>query len=239
MGPTGLLLPLHIEDFMALQSAYQYYNFISLFLILLFLLAASQRDERFAAIGGVGMSAFCVYLGWLNYTNAWAATALCGFIAIIYYVTAANREKFGQRGQGSLLLNVVFVIAAMQIAFGVINATAIFPSATQTTITNGGYQNVNLGAETTKMINEGGLLQNAIDEVTVIADAAMSSIRVVAQIVLGMIYFPSVIWTAMPWLQGNAAVVIAMNALCFAMWFIEALWFYNTFWKPGFETARV
>jgi hypothetical protein len=237
-GPSGVMLPLGFEVFFPVNVSTQYYNYLSLFLIFLIGLSIGQRDERFGALATVGMSAFCVYIGWLNYSGVFAVVALCSVPAIFGYITQANREKYGQRGQGSLLMNLVVVIIVAQVVFGIVNASTIFPTAMQSTITTT-YANMDISKEIVTISNSGGALQSMVDFATVMGDMAISGFRLLVSIIYSLIWLKGVILVFMPWLASNVWTDAVLWAVQFAEWTIYAIFAFNLFWKPGFETVRV
>src|SRR5271157_3232414 len=142
-GASGILVPLGFENFMSVQSAQMFYNYIA---VILLLLIASVTGSK-------GEAAWCVIIpilgglefmfGWLTFgnpTNAVACLVVAGILGVGLYMNDQNREKYGIAGPGSKYLNIMMFIIVFQVCLGMIPTLGIFGAqATSAPVFNQSY----------------------------------------------------------------------------------------------------
>jgi hypothetical protein len=130
-------------------------------------------------------------------------------IAVAIYMNDSLHMNFGIPGPGSKFLNIVFFMIILQSVVGFVNTSAIWGD--NVGVQTADYSNVDLQAEVTSMSNSGGLLTDALSALTVLADIAISVIKVFISIVVSVFLFGVAILLIFPFL--NTPLVVAFLAV--------------------------
>ena len=253
----NLLIPLGIEHFVSATDAIMYYNYIAIGLIMLFAAFAGQSNEtRFTFFIPV-FAGLMTFIGWLQApdpTTYWGMIIGCIFLGALMYLNDVNHEKFGLPGPGSKLLTVVFMIIVFEASVTLVSTSGlnVFPelngnggmSQQNLTCQGYGYQcdangNVMLSASVSGISNAGGA---NLDVVSIGAWAIQAMIGVVLfliKIVAAVLIFSVVLIAAYPALAASPQALLFLGVLQLVIWAIYAVYFYNIFYKPSFETSQV
>lgn len=206
-GPSGLLAPLGIENYMPLDEALIWYNWICFAIIFPFACAAGSRETRFFALGIPALVSIFLWLGWFNTPDP-ATTYGLVVVSVLMgaglYMKGSLRENWGLGGPGNTLLNIVVYLIILQAVIGFVNTSAIWPE--NTGVANDDYSNVDLTEQTEGLINEGGVLNTLIDTATILYNIAFSAIRVFVSIIASIVLFSVVLVLAFPFLNTPLAV---------------------------------
>jgi hypothetical protein len=259
--PLGLLIPLGIENFVPTADAIMYYNYIAVGAILLVASFAGQANEsRFAFFVPV-FAALMVFIGWLQApdpTTQWGMIIGCIFLGALMYMNDMNHEKYGLPGPGSKLLTVVFMIIVFQASVTLVstNGMNLMPEIgnsgmSQSSLlcgdqTTGGYGyqcdangNMMFDSSVKSISNIGG---SGLDIVSIglwALQAMVGAIIFLLKIVAAVLVFSVVLYAAYPALAASPQAVLLLGFMQLIIWGIYAVYFFNIFYKPSFETSGV
>lgn len=206
-GPSGLLVPLGIENYMPLDEALVWYNWICFAIIFPFACAAGSRETRFFVIAIPIITAIFAWWGWFNTPDpatTYGLIIVSALMGVGLYMKGALRENWGLGGPGSTLINLVVYIIILQAVIGFVNTSTIWNE--NTGIANEDYSNVDLSEQTEGLISEGGVLNTLINTATILYNIAFSAIRVLVSIIASIALFSVVLLLAFPFLNTPIAL---------------------------------
>lgn len=233
-GENGVLVPLGIP----VEYVYVY-TWISLCILFLIAASASQRNGEFWAILLPLFAAMFVWWGWLVMPTeaGMGVIIMASILALGIYFKGKQQEKFGIAGPGSPFLNIVFWMIIIQASIGFINAvnvqSEIFGSnSTNSAITPTAYQNVDLSANVPKYAQTGGVGADIASTIYFAAQAAYSVLILFWKVVMGIIWFKSLVLSIAPFLAEYSIVNLFLNVISVGIDFIIAIAVWTMIFKP-------
>lgn len=234
-GPTGILIPLGIEQFLPIETALIMYNFISLgFIFFIAAMSGSRSESRFCVVVPIITGMF-MYIGWLNAPNpakAWAITIIAGLLGVAIYMNEMNHEKYGIGGPGSKLMNLVFFLIIFQAAFGLIsNYNLIEMENTQPIpdVCNVGYncdeyRNIDLSNSVTQYNESTGILSSVFNALTQLPTVVLQIIIFMINILAFVTFFPFMVGATLngifPGISTNVYYLAFAGVMNLAIWAI-------------------
>lgn len=237
-GPSGMLVPLGIENVMPLAAARVWYNWICVIILLPLAAVASQRNHHQYAIIIPAVAAILMGFGWLytvNMAQTLGAIIFVGFIGAAYYIKTVLRINWGMGGPGSTLMNLVVFMIIISATFGIINSSGIWPD--NTGVQPNQFTNVNLEDEIQQMGNTGGGLDDLVNLGTFFLTSAAASLKVFITMCLSIGAFGAAVLLMYPWLAQSALVLAIISLLQTVIWILYAKFIYDIFYvKSQFAT---
>jgi hypothetical protein len=242
-----VLVSLGIENLpnMTLTKASSLYNWIAIGFIFLIGSMSSKRMTRFFAILIPIFASLFVYFGWLQASNpaqTYAVIIICAIMGVVTYMKGSLRENFGGGGPGNLIINIVFYLIILQTCVGLVNATGVWQHGNQTNYapTPTDYQmnapNADLTQTVPTISNSGGLLQSVTGTASILAQLAISCVKMLMDIVVSIAAFSITINNIFPFITapdgGGMLGVFMLAALQVGIWFAYVLFFVNLMAKP-------
>ena len=245
-GPTGIMVPLGIENYFDLTTSLMFYNYIALGII--FFIAAmsgSRSESRFCILIPV-FSGLMTWIGWLNSPDpaqTWAVTIIAGILGIMIYMNDMNHEKYGIGGPGSKLLNVAIYLILFQASIGLIAGFGIFPGGSNIPsidICNVGfecnqYRNIDLEASVAQINDSSGILDDIVSTVAQLPVVIWQSLVFLAKIAVSITFFSitlsGVMNTLYPGIVDNSTYLLFIAFLQLSIWAIYVLAIIN--WPSG------
>lgn len=237
-GPYDILVSLHIEDFLPIAQARLYYNWISVFIIVLIGAFASSRTTRFFGILIPVVAALLVYFGWFTYNDPANPARLMGVIIIgivlaaAIYMKGSLHERFGIAGPGSLMFNVVFFIIIMQATVGFVNSTELWGGINAAPTGSDQYTNIDLKSEITTISNTGGALNDLTQMTMILADMVLGVIRMFLAMGMALVLFSVVLGVIYPWMVANPIGVSLLGVLQLGIYIIYYMALMRFVYKP-------
>lgn len=237
-GPYDLLVPLGIENFLPIDQARIYYNWISVFLIIVIGVMASSRTTRFLGILVPVVAALCVYFGWFTMNDPAAPEGyLLGVIiiglvmAVAIYMKGSLHERFGIAGPGSLFFNVVFYIILLQATVGFVNSTHIWGGLNSAPTPTNEYTNIDIAGEIDTINNTGGGL-GIVELGTVLAQLAVGCLQMFLSMGLALAAFSVVLGMIYPWMVQNYMGAGLLTLMQLGIYIVYYMAFMRMVWKP-------
>lgn len=237
-GPFDILVSLHIEDFLPIAQARLYYNWISVFIIVLIGAFASSRTTRFFGILIPVVAALLVYFGWFTYNDPANPARLMGVIIIgivlaaAIYMKGSLHERFGIAGPGSMMFNVVFFIIIMQATVGFVNSTDLWGGINAAPTGSDQYTNIDLQSEVTTISNTGGALNDLTQMTMILADMALGVLRMFIAMGMALVMFSVVLGVIYPWMVASPMGVSLLVILQLGIYIIYYMAFMRFVYKP-------
>ena len=251
-GPAGVLVSLGIEYLTSNPTlVYQLYNYAAVIPLFILAITASQRDARFVNILIPVWAGLMLFFGWLKYpdvngvvgsgaANAFALIVILVMLAIMTYMQETIHERFGIAGPGNKIIKIFTFIIILQAVVVFMNAAsvfpAIFPTGTQAISTGNTQQflNVDMNYQLTGMSGSGGLLAPVVDIATATLQIAISAIKMLISILIGIAAFSLILAAIFPWIvQAGAMGTAFLVILQFAIWSMYLIFIVTIFYKPG------
>jgi hypothetical protein len=250
-GPTGYLVSLGIENVLDATTATMMYNYIALGILFFIAAFAGARNEaRFCITVPIFAGVF-VWFGWLKSPQplqSLAVIIICGLLGVMVYLNEVNHEKYGIKGPGSKLMNIILFIILFQAAIGFTNSLNLFaagPSQVPTgqcTIGNqsvgatcDAYGNIQLSS-VSSVSSSGGLLEQIISVATALPQMILTLIVFLIQIGIAIIGAPFMIAATMeglwPGISANAAYVAFMVVVGAVFYFCDVMFLISLVVKP-------
>ena len=230
-GPSGILVPLGLENYMPLAQARIWYNWVCVIIIVPLACVASQRNyERFAIFIPM-VAAILVGFGWLHSSNMVQTVGLIiglGLLGAALYMKASLRQTFGLGGPGSTLTNLAIYMIVLGAVFGLINSPNIWGDNTINIPSQ--YSNVDLGKEIPQMNNAGGLLDDIANIATVLITAGIAALKVLLTVTGSIACFTYMLVLMFPWLAQSALAMGILGIFQFCIYFLYAKFAYDVFY---------
>ena len=227
-GPDGVLVPLGIP------ITYVYlYTWISLCILFLIAASASQRNGEFWAILLPLFAAMFVWWGWLVMPTeaGMGIIIMAAVLAIGIYFKGKQQAAFGIAGPGSPFLNIVFWMIIMQASIGFINGVGLFTFA-PSAVTPTAYQNVDLAASVPAYAQTGGVGADVTATLFFAAQAVVSSVMLFWKVVMGIVWFKSLVLSIAPFIGQYAIIDLFLNVISVGIDFIIAIAVWTMLFKP-------
>jgi len=238
-GPSGILVPLGIENFVPLEQARVWYNWICIIIIVPLGCVASQRNfERFAVFIPI-VAAILAGFGWLHSGNMVTTIGLIiglGLLGAALYMKASLRQTFGIGGPGSTLVNLAVYMIILGAVFGLLNSPNIWGDNTAPIPSQ--YSNVDLGKEIPQMNNAGGLLDDIVNLGTVLITAGMAALKVLLAVIGSIACFTGMLLLMFPWLSQSALAMGILAIFQFGIYFLYARLAYDVFFVKSMYSAE-
>jgi len=236
-GPSGMLVPLGLENVMPLEQARMWYSWICIIIILPIAAFSSQRNHHMFAVFIPVIAAILVGIGWLYTPNLTQTMGLIiggGFFGAAYYAKTQMRNTWGSGGPGSMLMNIVVFMIILSGVVGFVNSAAIWGE--YGAVPNQ-FTNVNLEDEVTQISNQGGFIDDIYNLGTAFLSAAASSIKVFLSIMISVAAISAALLLVYPWLMDSPMVISALVTFQVVLWILYAKMAYDMFYvKSQFAT---
>jgi len=228
-GESGVLVPLGIPP------SYLYiYTWISLCFLFLIASSASQKNGEFWAILLPLFAAMFVWWGWLvmPVQQGMGIIIMAAILAIGVYFKGKQQQSFGIAGPGSPFLNIVFWMIIIQASIGFINATGMFSFMGNSAVTPLQYQNVDLTESVPNYAQTGGIGGEFVSTMFFAAQAVVAAMTMMWKVLMGIIYFKSLVLSIAPFLGEYAIVDLFLNVITIGIDFIIAVAVWMWLFKP-------
>lgn len=250
----GLLIDLHIQDFVPANVAIMYYNYIAISLIVMWAGFASASNESRYTFTTPFFAAFLVWIGWLNAgldaASYWGIILFCLFLGAIMYINDMNHEKYGTAGPGDKLIALSFMIMCFTASFGFVSSSQLglfngqASGTSQNVMCGTAYScdangNVDLAVSVTSVKSSGGLWESILDDISILTAIALSILKLVVVVIGSVLFFSVVVLAAYPELATSAQVVAFLAVLNLVIWAIYLSTFFRWFYKPGLGDGHI
>lgn len=240
-GAYDILVSLGIENFLPIDQARIYYNWISVLLIVVIGAMASSRTTRFLGILVPVVAAMCMYFGWFTYNDGFPigdrllGVVIIGLVmGVAIYMKGSLHERFGIAGPGSLFFNVVFYIILLQASVGFINSTYIWSGFEAAPTPTNEYSNIDLAGEIDTINNTGGGL-GVVELGTVLAQLAVGCLQMFLSMGLALAAFSVVLGMIYPWMAQNYMGAGLLALIQIGIYILYYMAFMRFVWKPTNE----
>jgi hypothetical protein len=250
-GPTGYLVSLGIETILDANIAQMMYNYIALGILFFIAAFAGSRNEARFCITIPMFAGVFLWFGWLKSPQplqSLAVIIICGLLGIMIYMNEVNHEKYGIKGPGSKLMNIVLFIILFQAALGFTNTLNLFSvgpsqvSTGQCSIGNqsigatcDAYGNIQLSS-VSEVSSSGGLLAQIISVATALPQMILTLMVFMIQIGLAIIGAPFLIAATMeglyPGISANSAYLAFMVVIGAIFYFCDIMFLISLVVKP-------
>lgn len=250
----GLLIDLHIQDFLPVGVARMYYNYISVALLVMWAGFASASNESRYVVSTPFLAAFLVWIGWLNngaeIASYWGIILFCLFLGAILYVNDMNHEKSGLPGPGDKLIGVAFMIMCFCASFGFVVSPQLglfngqASGTSQNVMCGTAYTcdangNVDLAVSVNSVRSSGGLWESLIDDYNILAGIAISIVKFIIVVVGSILFFSVVVLAAYPELSASPPTLAFLLAMNIVFWGVYVTAFFRWFYKPGLGDGHI
>lgn len=235
-GPSGMLVPLGIENVIPLSDALTWYNWISSGIILLVAAVASKRNFHYIALTLPMVAAIVTWFGWLQTNDTgqtWSIIIAFALLGVGIYFKQQLKESFGIGGPGSTLMSLVVFMILLSAVFGMVNSSGIWKD--NVGVASEEFSNVNLESEITSISNTGGWLDSVINSGTAFVTAAISSLKILVTMMMSIAFFSAAIVLMYPWLMASPIAIAILGIMQTAIWilyakiFVDIMYFKNIF----------
>jgi hypothetical protein len=250
-GPSGYLVSLGIENVLNAVQATMMYNYIALSILFFIAAFAGARNEaRFCVTIPIFALTFVAF-GWLHAPNPIQSTAviiICALLGVMIYMNQANQDRYGIKGPGSKLMNIVLFLILFQAAIGFTTSLNLFAagpsqvSSSQCSIGGQGigatcdaYGNIQLSS-VSSISSSGGLLSQVISVAAALPMMVLTLIVFMIQIGIAIIGAPFLIAATMeglfPGISSNGAYVAFMIVIGAIFYFCDVMFLVSLVVKP-------
>jgi hypothetical protein len=250
-GPTGYLVSLGLESVLDATTATMMYNYVALAVLFFIAAFAGARNEARFCITVPIFAGIFIWFGWLHSPQPMQSLAviiICGLLGIMIYMNEMNHEKYGIKGPGSKLMNIVLFLVLFQAALGLTNSLNLFSSGpsqvagSQCSIGNQGigatcdaYGNIQLSSVSSQS-QSGGLLANIISAVAALPMMVLTLIVFLIQMMAAIIGAPFLINATLeglyPGISTQAAYIAFMVVLAGVFYFADLMFLVALVVKP-------
>lgn len=249
-GPTGIMVPLGIENIpnITLAEVYMLYNYIAVCLMVLIAAFSGARSEsRFLIVLPI-VGGILFWFGWIHaasQTTFMAFLVLAGLLGVFSYMNDVNHEKHGIGGPGSKLLNIVFFIIIFQAAVGCVNSFDLFgadtaaqprPNACEVGYTCDTYGNIQLTESIGDLQSSGGLFESILSLVSALPLLALMFLKLMVNIITSITLFSVVLNASLsavfPGIASNGIYVAFLALMQVGIWGLYAMTLFTWYYKP-------
>ena len=244
----GLLINLHIQDFMSVNDAIMAYNYLSIAFILIWAGFADQVNESRYAFTTPLIAAFCVFVGWMRAPDPatyWGSILFCILLGAFLYVNDMNHEKSGTAGPGDKLVAVAVLIACFTASVGFITSqeTNLFGSADTSIaaqnniLCNRAYQCDSTGqpmldASVNSVAGSGGLNLDIVSLVAGMPAIILGVLRTFIMVIGSVLFFSVILLAAFPMLNDSPQVVAFLLLMNVVVILVYTFAIFRMFYKP-------
>jgi hypothetical protein len=250
-GPTGYLVSLGLENILDSGTATMMYNYLALSVIFFIAAFAGSRNEARFCITIPIFSGIFLLFGWLHAPNpvqSFAVIIICGLLGVMIYMAEVNRERYGVKGPGSRLMNIVLFIILFQAALGFTNSLNLFaagPSQVPTGMCSIGnqstgatcdaYGNLQLSS-VSSVSSSGGLLDQIVSVAAALPTMILTLIVFMIQMGAAIIGAPFLINATVdglwPGISANVAYIAFMVLVGAIFYFCDVMFLISLVVKP-------
>jgi len=262
-GASGLLVSLGFETYLTVVQSTYLYNMVSIAVLVLIASMAGSRSEAAYCILTALFAGMFEWFGWLRVTTSTGAvsntgtsgliflTVIVGLLGVILYMNDQNKQNYGVSGPGAKWFNVAFYLLFFNVALTLVSGFSVFPiGATQPIpgtcaagFTCDAVNNINFASSVSSVTASGGLTQNVVTALLALPYAAVSSLILMLNVLIGVVAFPIVLNSTLsgvfPGIASNAMYLIFLGVLEVVVLVIYALGFYETLYKPSPGTGTL
>ena len=244
----GLLIDLGIQNYVPIDQAIMYYNYIGIFFVVLWAMFASQSNESRYAFTTPLMAALMVWIGWLHATDAaqyWGSIIMCMLLGAIMYMNDMNHEKSGLPGPGDKMVTIAVMIMCFTAAygfilspqFGLFNEEGSQSGATQNLMCGTAYTcdssgNVALEASVSQITSSGGLGLDVVSVGAILLSMMVTGLKMLIIISASVVLFSVVLVAAYPVLLDSPQSIAFLAILNVVIWVIYAMAWFRLTYKP-------
>jgi hypothetical protein len=257
-GAAGVLIPLGIELFVDGAATAFLYNLLSVSVILFIAAMSGPRSEAAFCIVIPIFAGIFESFGWLTVTDSVThlpspsatsglivLTIIMGIFGVFIYMNEQNKQNYGTAGPGSKLFNIAFFLMCFTAALTAVSGFTIFPGGATQPISGtcavglpcDSFNNIDFTSAISSIGNSGGLLATVITELTALASASLAMIRLIINIMIGVVAFPLVLNSTLngifPGISANAAYAAFLVFIELGIVLIYAQGFFELLWKPS------
>lgn len=237
-GPAGVLISLGIEQVINnLTLVTQYYNYFSLFSIMILAVVSGQRDAKFISILLPIWAGFCMFAGWLKYPDpgtGFGILVVCCAIGIMTYMQETVHEKFGIAGPGNKIIKIFMFLIILQCVVVFVNSAHIFPTLGPVAPSESKYANINLDTQFSTINAAGGLTNPVVDILAIGLQMATAILMLMMKCLISITLFSAVLAEVFPWIvQAGTIGVAFLVVVQFAIWMMYLLFIFTLFYKPS------
>jgi hypothetical protein len=186
-----------------------------------------------------------MFFGWLqapdvNGPGSGAATSFALIVVLVMlgimmYMQETIHERFGIAGPGNKVIKIFVFMIILQCCVVFVNSGSIFPPTTQPiSASSTQYTNIVLSNEVAKVSGSGGIFAQVVDIVSLGAQVAFASLRLLLELIMAIGVFAYVLVQIFPWIA--EAGIIGWSFLIvmqFAIWTMYLIFIFTIFYKPG------
>jgi hypothetical protein len=250
-GAAGVLIPLGIELFVDAQATTYLYNLMSVSILLFIAAMSGPRSEAAFCIVVPIFAGIMESFGWLKLATPTETaglivlTVIMGIFGVFMYMNDQNRQNYGTAGPGSKLFNIAFFLMCFTAALTLVSGFTIFPGGATQPISGtcavglpcDSFNNIDFTSAISSIGSSGGLLATAITELTALASASLAMIRLIINILIGIVAFPVVLNSTLngifPGISANAAYMAFLVFIELGIILIYAQGFFEILYKPS------
>lgn len=222
-GPSGLLIPLGIENVVPLQTAIVWYNWICVIIILPIAAVASKRNFEYYALLLPLVAGLLTMFGWFNTGNIPQQVGVIIFFAVVavgLIMKKSLRENFGLGGPGSTFMNIAIFMIVLSAVVGMVNSSAIWQD--NTGVASNQYLNADVSQEIVQLNNAGGVLDDIINTGNALLNAGYAAVKVLLSTVLSVAVISAALVLIFPFLASSPMALALLLIFQAMMWVLEA-----------------
>jgi hypothetical protein len=237
--PGTRLISLGIETVVSDPTlVINYYNWLSVILLAIIALSASQFDAKFISILIPIWAGFELWAGWLYFPNqstGYAVIVVCAMIAIMTYMQETRHEKYGIAGPGNTIVKIFTFLIVLQSVVVFVNSAQIFPSDTVPVgIENSQYATIDLAKNMGVMNSAGGLTADIVDTGSILLQTGISVLLLLGKLLLSIAFFSVILAMVFPWIVEAGVIGTAfLVVIQIAIWVMYALFIFALYYKPS------
>lgn len=245
----GLLIDLGIQNYVPIDQAIMYYNYIALFFVILWAMFASQSNESRYLFTTPLMAALMIWIGWLHAVDAaqyWGSIVMLMLLGGILYVNDMNTEKTGKPAPGDKVITIAVMIMCFTASwgfiispeFGLFSDAGMQSGTTQvnrlcnTAYTCDSAGNVALEASISQISSSGGLTFDVVSVGAILLTMMVSAIKMFIVILGSVAFFSLILLAAYPELMNSPQSIALLALLNLVIWIIYAMAWFRLTYKP-------
>jgi hypothetical protein len=244
----GLLIDLGIQNYVPIDQAIMYYNYIGIFFVVLWAMFASASNESRYTFTTPLMAAVMVWIGWLHAVDAvqyWGMILMMMLLGALMYMNDMNHEKSGLPGPGDKMITMAVMIMCFTASYGFILSPSfgLFSEAgaqagsTQNQMCGTAYTcdasgNVVLGASVSQVTSSGGLGLDIVSVGSILLTMMVTGLKMLIIIAASVVLFSVVILAAYPALLDSPQAIAFLAVLNVVIWVVYAMAWFRLTYKP-------
>lgn len=243
----GLLIDLHLQDFVPIDQAIMYYNYIGIFFVVLWATFASQSNESRYTFTTPFMAALMVWVGWLHANDTaqyWGMIIALILLGALIYINDMNHEKYGLPGPGDKVITMAVMILCFSAGYGyflsnygIWNESGMQAGASQNSMCNVAYTcdssgQIALEASVTQISSTGGLNLDIVSVGSILLTMMISAFKTFIIMIGSVVLFSGVILAAYPALLDSPQAIAFLVVMQLVVWAVYAMAFFRYTYKP-------